>query len=81
MCFWFDVEILRLVYEKVFFFNRMVSILHDFLSSKKVAPQELKKYFFKIWRTGYQKKRTDFKNVQMSRVWQKGKKFVQKLIF
>jgi hypothetical protein len=43
MCFWFGLEILRLV-----------------LSSEKVAPYsplfELKKKFFEIRRTGYQKK-------------------------
>jgi hypothetical protein len=37
MCFWFGLEILRLVYKKAFFKYLTVSILFDLLSSKKVA--------------------------------------------
>jgi hypothetical protein len=48
MCFWFGLEILRLVYKKVFY------------PPKKVAPYspllELEKKFFEIGRTRYQKK-------------------------
>ncbi len=46
MCFWFGLEILRLVCKKnVFFKYWTVSILFDFYPLKKVArsPQELKK--------------------------------------
>jgi hypothetical protein len=54
MCFWFGLEILRLVYKKVFF----KIFLFDLLSSKKVTPPliRVEKNFFKTERTGYQKK-------------------------
>jgi hypothetical protein len=41
----------------------------------------LKKNFFEIGRAGYQKEAefcADFKNMQKSRVWQKGNIFLQK---
>jgi hypothetical protein len=58
MCFWFGLEILRLVYKKAFFKYLTVSILFDLLSSKKssTAPEKSKKKFFKIVPKGYQNK-------------------------
>ncbi len=56
MCFWFGLEILRLVYKKVFFENWTVSILFDLLSFEKstTAPyKSWKKNYFKIGRAGY----------------------------
>ncbi len=58
MWFWFGLENLRLVYKTVFLKYWIVSILFDFLSSKKTAPFVIRveKYFFKIGRKGYPKK-------------------------
>jgi hypothetical protein len=50
MCFWFGLEILRLVYKKAFLKYFSISILFDLLSSEKsfIAPyKSFKKNFFK----------------------------------
>ncbi len=49
MCFWFDLEILRLVYKKAFFEILNGFYLFDLLSSEKSSPlQELKKVSSKL---------------------------------
>jgi hypothetical protein len=83
MCFWFGLEILRLVYKKVFFdiLNGFYLIFFlTFYPSKKVTLPliRVEKNFFKIGRAGYQKKRNFVLISKMSRVWQKGKKILQK---
>ncbi len=54
MCFWFGLEILRLVYKKRFF-----EILNGFYLIWPIIlrKKELKENFLEIGRTGYQKKR------------------------
>ncbi len=87
MCFWFGLEILRLVYKKVFLKYWTVSILFDLLSFKKssTAPHKSWKKFLWNWPCRVSKEAefcTDFKNFEKSRVWQNGKNFLQKnLIF
>jgi hypothetical protein len=93
MCFWFGLEILRLVYKKAFF-----EILKQFLSyltfypPKKVGPPLIRvlKNFFKIGHTGNQKKRNFALISKMCRslVFGKGEKifyikteFFQKIVF
>jgi hypothetical protein len=52
-----------------------------FYSPKKVAPPLIRvaKNFFWAYRVSKEAEfRADFKNVQKSRVWQKGKKILQK---
>ncbi len=61
MCFWFDLEILRLqVYKKSFLKKYLtVSILFDLLSSQKsiaLSPRRVENNFLEIVRKGYQKK-------------------------
>ncbi len=61
----------------------MVSILFDLLSFKKSssAPYKSWKKFLQNWPSRVSKEAefcADFKNVQKSRVWQKGKKCLQK---
>jgi hypothetical protein len=84
MCFWFGLEILILVNKKVFF-----EIIEQFLSyltfypSKKVVPPliRVEKKFLQNWVCRVSKEAefcADFKNVQKSRVWQKGKNFLPK---
>ncbi len=55
MCFWFDLEILWLVYKKFFFKYRTVSILFDLLTSKKSSTTP-NKTWKKLVCTGYQKR-------------------------
>ncbi len=84
MCFWFGLEILRLVYKKCVFWNieRFLSYL-TFYPSKKTAPPliRVEKKFLQNWPCRVSKEAefcADFKIVQKYRVWQKGKKFWQK---
>ncbi len=79
MCFWFGLEILRLVYKKYW----TVSILYDLLSSEKssAAPYKSWKKFLRNWAYRVSKEAefcSDFKSVQKSWVWQKRKIFLQK---
>jgi hypothetical protein len=76
MCFWFGLEILRLVYKKVFF-ERFLSYL-TFYPLKKVTPPfiRVEKKFLRNWASRVSKEAefcADFKNVHKSRVWQKKK--------
>ncbi len=85
-CVWFGLEILRLVYKKHVLKYWTVSTLFDLLSSKKssTAPIRVEKTVVQNWVYWVSKEAEfcdDFKNVQKSRVWQKGKKFIEKLIF
>jgi hypothetical protein len=59
MCFWFGLEILRLVYKKHFWKYWTVSILFDLLSSRKVPLSLIivENSIQKIVCKGYQKKR------------------------
>jgi hypothetical protein len=84
MCFWFDLEVLRLVYKKTVFLNieRFLSYL-TFYPQKQVAPplMRVEKKFLRNWAHRVSKEAefcADFKNVQKIQVWQKGKNFVQK---
>ncbi len=83
MCFWYGLEILRIVYKKRFWnIERFLSYL-TFYPPKKVR---VEKIFFKIWRLASRvSKEAEFcvnlKNVQKSWVWQKGKNFTQKQNF
>ncbi len=58
MWFWFGLEILRLVYKKVFFFNIEQFLFYlTFLPPKNSTdPYKSRKNVFKIERKGYQKK-------------------------
>ncbi len=83
MCFWFGLEILRLIYIKVFFWNIewFLSYL-TFYPSKKTAPPliRIEKKFLWNWACRVSKEAeffTDLKNVQESLVWQKGKIYLQ----
>ncbi len=85
MCFWFCLEILRLVYKKKNFLKYWsVSILFDLLSSEKNSIAPWKK-ILQNWAYMVSKEAEfciDFKNVQKSRGWQKGKQiFIEKLNF
>ncbi len=79
MCFWFGLEILRLVYKKRFLYiERFLSYL-TFYPLKKVATPLIrveKNWAYRV------SKEVDFfaafKNVQKSWVWQKEKKILQK---
>ncbi len=71
LCFWFGLDILRLVYKKVLF-----EILNGFYL---ILPLSFEKSSAAPYR-GWKKAEfcADFKNVQKSRVWQKRKNFLQK---
>jgi hypothetical protein len=61
MCFWFGLEMLRLVYKKAFLKYWTITYYWSYLTfypPKKVAPPLIRvlKNFFKIGHTGYQKK-------------------------
>jgi len=83
MCFWFGLEILRLVYKKGFF-----KILNSFyltwaLTSKKSSAAPYKSWKKCLQHLAYRVSKkaefcADFKNVQKSWVWQKGKNSLQK---
>jgi hypothetical protein len=85
--FSFGLEILRLVYKKAFF-KILIGfyiqyILFELLTSKKTAPSLIRvlKKFLRNWVCKVSKEAefwADFKNVQQSQVWQKGKTFLQK---
>ncbi len=87
MCFWFGLEILRLVYLKSVFWNieRFLSYW-TFYPPKKVALPLIKcwKKFLQNWANRVSKEvefGTDFKNVHKSRVWQKEKFVYRKTDF
>ncbi len=84
MCFWFGLEILRLVYKKRVFWNIewFLSYL-TFYPPKKVilSLMRAEKKILQNWAYRVSKEAefcADFKTVQKSRVWQKEKKFFQK---
>ncbi len=84
MCFWFGLDILRLVYKKRVFWNieRFLSYLTLYPPKKgALALISVEKKFLRNWLYRISKEAevcADFKNVQMSWVWPKGKKIVQK---
>ncbi len=80
MCFWFGLEILRLVYKKAYF-----EILNSFYLTWPFILQESTPPLIRVEKMssilgvqGIKKAEfcADFKNVQKSWVWQKGKLFV-----
>ncbi len=86
MCFWFALEILRLVYKKCFLKYWTVLSYLTFYPPKKVALPliRVEKNFLQSWTYRVSKEAefcADFKNVQKSQVWQKGKKIYRKTEF
>jgi hypothetical protein len=83
MCFWFGLEILRLVYKKVFFeiLNGFYLNLTFYPSKKVVSPIiRVEQKILRNWPCRVSKAAefcADFKHVEKSRVWQKGKIFLQ----
>ncbi len=83
MCFWFGLEILRLVYKKVFFeiWNGFYLIWAFILRESSTTLYRSWKKFLQNWACRVSKEAefcSDFKNVQKSRVWQKGKNLLLK---
>ncbi len=75
MCFWVGLEILILVYKQSVFLKYWT------VSYLTLYPLRVEKKFLRNWACRVSKEAefwADFKHVQKSRVWQKGKKILQK---
>ncbi len=84
MCFWFGLEILRLVYKKAFFeiLNSFYLIWPFILRKSSTNPyKSWKKISFKLGVQGYQKKWNFALISKMSWVWQKRKNLQKNWLF
>jgi hypothetical protein len=71
MCFWFGLEILRLVYIKCFLKYLTVSILFDILSLEKSSTAEVQKS--RVWQKG----KKNYRKTEFLGTW----KILQKIVF
>ncbi len=74
MCFWFGLEIPRLFYKKAFL--EMLNGFYLIWPFIRVGKKFLRNRAYRVSKEA--EFCSDFKNVLKSRVWQKGKKFLQK---